>query len=497
MFRVRAAGVDIFLCNVASMPAQGAGTKVAPVIAVHLLERALANIPSGLRPFVLRAGLNDGVPLCRVSDVRLRTQLLRQVAGGTVIVLTSCAADSQQTAAHATQDAQQLDILREFRNLTGGVLAVDGRSYELLASASASQNRAPREIRVIERDEAQRILARALGSPWTGMVLRQLLEKVLPRLAQDSIPPAAAEGLVLVLRDAQIRARTRESTPSSEPAARRSASEQKHWVEFRFKDSGTRPLAGAQYRITLPDASDIKDQLNSQGTVRYEEQPSGSASIQILDIEAANWSEDEIDAHEPVELSVEVSDGYPAGESVKFDIFRLYRERDAEVVASLRGRLDSDGHVATRWTPSSIASPDDQFVFKASIRKVWRKSAPLAVRHRAISAEWSSAQAQEGDTLTLRAILRGIPDGENATLKIFEKQWRGGRNTLIDTRSATVKGGVVESIWTVPAAAAPSPRGDPGRRDFNYTVQAANLQHTSRHVAVFPAHNSDGTDGST
>jgi hypothetical protein len=372
----------------------------------------------------------------------------------------------------------------------------EGQTFRVIPGADWEEAGSGQRYQLIPSPDARNLLQRMAAVPAISPAQKAALQGVAI-LIQDPRFGPIEKGLLLLrllpMRSVSAAAAEAPITPSQ---LRKLAEDKLHWVDFRFKDSGGRPLPGAEYLITLPDGSDLKGRLNSQGKVRYEEQPSGDATIEILDIDAANWGQDEVDAHESVELSAQVCRGYAPGESVKFDICRLYRERDADVVASFTGRLDSDGRAVARWTPSSTELPDDRFVFKASIRKIWRKSQPLAVLHRVASAEWSSAQAQEGDAITLRAVLRGIADGESATLKIFEKQWRGGENTLIKSLSATVSGGAVEASWTVPTAAAPPPRGDSGRRDFTYTVEAAGLQRTSTHVAVFPAPPAEGSDDS-
>jgi hypothetical protein len=117
----------------------------------------------------------------------------------------------------------------------------------------------------------------------------------------------------------------------------------------------------------------------------------------------------------------------------------------------------------------------------------------LTVQHRTVSAAWERPEAREGEVATLKALLRGIPDGDSATIRVYEKQWRGGHSKHVDTLSAVVKDAAVEQNWTVPVAGKPLARGDSGRRDFYYVVEVGGLQSTSSHVVVLPASNQDMT----
>lgn len=110
----------------------------------------------------------------------------------------------------------------------------------------------------------------------------------------------------------------------------------------------------------------------------------------------------------------------------------------------------------------------------------------MTVVRRADLCCFAPRQAAEGDAVTLRAELRGVRDGAQATLKIFEKRWRAAADTHLTDLNATVSGGAVEARWTVPAPATAPARGDSGRREFYFIVQAGALLCTSSLLAVTP-----------
>jgi len=264
----------------------------------------------------------------------------------------------------------------------------------------------------------------------------------------------------------------------------------RHWVEFQFRDFGGRPLVGAAFRMILPDRSDTKGKLDGQGRVRHEDQPGGSATIELADVDDARWGRQEIDAHDTVELSATAS-GIDEGEPVTFEIFRRYRERTEDSVATLRATLNGSGRAVSRWTPDRAKAPDDQYLFKVTMASVWRKSEAMTVRRRPVSAAWWPDVAGEGDEVTLRAGLRGLRDGEAAIVTIFTKDWRSGEDAEVQRFELEVSNGAVEASWTVPASTAPSVQGDSGRREMYFTVEAGGMQYTSGLLVVLAARSDD------
>jgi len=282
------------------------------------------------------------------------------------------------------------------------------------------------------------------------------------------------------------------SAPEPDPNVAPSAikTTKRHWVEFQFRDFGGRPVAGTAFRMILPDRSDTKGKLDGQGRVRYDDQPGGSATIELADIDEARWGRDEIDAHDTVELSTAAS-GVDEGEPVTFEIFRRYRERAEDVVATLRATLNGSGRAVSRWTPDRAKAPDDQYIFKVTAAGAWRKSEPLTVHRRPVSAEWWPDVATEGDEVTLRAGLRGLRDGEAAVVIVFAKDWRSGEDAEVQRFEVEVSGGGVEATWTVPAAEGLPVQGDTGRREMYFTVEAGGTHYTSGLLVVFAARSDD------
>ena len=232
-----------------------------------------------------------------------------------------------------------------------------------------------------------------------------------------------------------------------------------------------------RYKITLPDGKEVKGGLNA-GTARHDQIQSGVSRLTLVEIEDARWSVATVEAHQQVELIVATS-GLDAGDSVKLEIFRLYRERSSEVVATLQAAIDASGDVRANWTPVALQSPDDSFVFKATVGGIWRKSGTLAVQHEVQSLDWSTSQAQEGESVTLRANTSGVPDGERVTIVIYEKRWRKAKDLEARRIDVTIQGGSLTTTWTARPATTADERGKVDHVEFYFTIETNKLRRTS------------------
>ena len=73
------------------------------------------------------------------------------------------------------------------------------------------------------------------------------------------------------------------------PAWRSSASETHEWVlgaeslELVLRDAEGQPVAGARYRVTLPEGVTIEGELDADGVARLERLPTGQCRVEFLD----------------------------------------------------------------------------------------------------------------------------------------------------------------------------------------------------------------------
>jgi hypothetical protein len=430
-----------------------------------------------IRQFVVRAQLT-GSPLDRLSDREVIKVVRQAIRDGRLI-----AVQEGSEAGETTDDtAEQRRLVMKIERLCP--LRHGGRQYKLVADADLAQTPGRNSYEVTRHDEAQRVLDALARQPGTEADLAALLGKAREKLTADWRPPQSPDGLVLLRKLPTIQAPGANVGPALTPSQIEQM-QKTHWVEFRIRDVGARPMAGVHYTLTLPDGSERTGTLGSDGRTRDEGQPSGSARLVLTDIDEASWGAEVTEANDPVDLTIQTS-GIDAGAAVTFEVFRLYRERPGDVVAKLDGTIDDSGAASVSWQPDSIEEPGDRYVFKATVAGIWRKSAAMRVVQRVASATWSSTTASAGDALTLRADVRGVEDGESATFTIFQKFWLGIRDPDIDEIEATVTNGVAEGTWTVPDPDEPPAFGSDGCRHLFFVAESGGVFATSDLLTVVP-----------
>jgi hypothetical protein len=61
------------------------------------------------------------------------------------------------------------------------------------------------------------------------------------------------------------------------------------WIEIRLLDDNDQPVAGAAYRVVLPDSSIQEGVLDTSGRARYERIVPGSCIVSFPEIDAREW----------------------------------------------------------------------------------------------------------------------------------------------------------------------------------------------------------------
>ena len=433
---------------------------------------------ANLRAFASQARLWS-LPLCGLDDRKLLALLRAGIHSRDLILLREGAGVSS-AGKDSTAALRYLVRLVEARSR--GHLAAGGRQYKLVADADLAKVPRRDDFEVVRHDDASHVLADIASEAGTPSDLAALLEQASAKLTRDWRPPLFPDGLILLRKSSAVQAPVAHVEAPVTPS-QLAQMLPIHWVEFRIRDAGGRPLGGLRYTVDLPDGSEKTGKLDSQGKVRHEGQPGGDAALVLADIDEIFWSTGETEADTPVELAITTS-GIDEGEAVTFEIFRHYRERPSEVVAKLAGKIEASGDARVRWQADSIEDPNDVYVFKASVAGLWRKSDTIAVVHEAASATWSGTVAAAGDTLTLRAQVRGVKDGDSAYFTIFEKAWRGLSDPDIDQVQSTVNDGMAEATFTIPDPIEPPARGDDGRRHLFFIAEAGGVFATSEILTV-------------
>ncbi|MEJ7732121.1 MAG: hypothetical protein WKG00_23285 [Polyangiaceae bacterium] len=82
----------------------------------------------------------------------------------------------------------------------------------------------------------------------------------------------------------------RQGAPSGGQAARKDQPPaETTWIELRLVDADDLPVAGARYRIVLPNNETREGKLGADGTVRLAGIEAGSCDLSFPEIDAAEW----------------------------------------------------------------------------------------------------------------------------------------------------------------------------------------------------------------
>lgn len=83
------------------------------------------------------------------------------------------------------------------------------------------------------------------------------------------------------------------SPPDSSSTSSQAISPSKtHWIGIQLVDEKGHPVAGEDYRVTLPDASVIEDSLDAHGKARISGIDSGKCLVCFPNLDQQLWQQD-------------------------------------------------------------------------------------------------------------------------------------------------------------------------------------------------------------
>lgn len=178
---------------------------------------------------------------------------------------------------------------------------LDGELYVLAERRDASHEAAFKEV---GRWEAQRVLADALASADAPALLRAGLDGPGAAVGHDDRDGVAqrlrarldeALDRLVLLRRRKPRYTLVLTKPEVvelgdlEDLAQTTEEPAETWVEVLVVDDANRPMAGVEYEIELSDGRVERGRTDEHGILRYEDLPSGSCKVRLLDVDASGW----------------------------------------------------------------------------------------------------------------------------------------------------------------------------------------------------------------
>ncbi len=82
---------------------------------------------------------------------------------------------------------------------------------------------------------------------------------------------------------------TVQSCGSPPPADTVISPEKKHWIAIELVDDDNRPVPGENYRIKLPDGTEIEDSLNDKGRAKITGLDPGTCKVSFPNRDAKDW----------------------------------------------------------------------------------------------------------------------------------------------------------------------------------------------------------------
>jgi hypothetical protein len=120
-----------------------------------------------------------------------------------------------------------------------------------------------------------------------------------------------------------------------------------HWVEFDFIDTAGNPVSGVPYDFTGTDGEESSGSLNSEGKIRRDGVPAGTAKVKLYSLTNAEWSKDEAEAGDTVGLKAEV-EGFESGTPATITIYERDTHGGDDLVEVLEAEVGG-GRVEVDW----------------------------------------------------------------------------------------------------------------------------------------------------
>ena len=234
---------------------------------------------------------------------------------------------------------------------------------------------------------------------------------------------------------------------------------EKHDIGFAVVDGNGEPYGGLGYVLEGPGQEREDGELDDSGEVQRKDVASEDYRLVLKSVRGVAWGGTASKAGVEVEVSAAVV-GYEDETEVEIRLFRLYSERDDDVLETLNATV-VDGRVAATWTYEH--DPDGPFATDHGVVSIvaevrvgadgpWAKThTPLSLTLPSVDdAAWGDDEVEPGEEVGLSLSAVGVPDGTPIAIAVYQARRSGEELLLEEFADLTVEDEAVELSWSYP-----------------------------------------------
>jgi len=194
-----------------------------------------------------------------------------------------------------------------------------------------------------------------------------------------------------------------------EPQPEAEQEQRQNYLDVTIKDLTDQPVEGMDYMIIAPDGTKYTGTVGSDGKIHKDNLPAGECKIIFKELLNAHWETDTVNVGEEIRLLVECP-AHDEGDSITFEVYKLYAEESGDVITTLDGTVDSQSQAEVTWTyeyQEEDEGTKPQFIFKAKSGSLEAVSDVLTV----VDVFEADLKDDEGQPVANRAYILTLPDG--------------------------------------------------------------------------------------
>ena len=334
-------------------------------------------------------------------------------------------------------------------------------------------------------------LRAAVADPVARATLRRAVAEILPhadlwRWSEGDVTAAAARalarGMLCAVHTAPLTGRLVGAPEPIEVAAQAS---KKHWIEFSVEYPSGDPVSGLDYVLVAPSSTRQAAKLPGSGRIRKDGIEQGTWTLELKDVENAQWRTTTASPGDRVALTANVS-GYADGTPARVRLFEELREKAEQALVTLDAKvlqnkvqLDyvvDDTIDALKGRQGAIA-----LIAEVSIGDGWAKTVvPLDVSLKSIERiAWQTMTAAAGDEAALQIWTTGFADDAEVEIELFERTYGAAPESLGALEATALHDGVWEARFEWDGA--PEDHGPGGHALFaKVRVAAGGIERTAQ-----------------